>query len=177
MYTEHMETTTLCYLRREGKILLLYRDRKKNDLNEGFWIAPGGHLEDGETPLECIKREFREESGLTLRDPVLRGIVSFIFNGKETELTFLYTASSAEGELRPCEEGELVWVPEPEIPELSLWEGDRIFLPRLFSEDESFFALKLEYAGRRLVRSEWETGNSGGRAPYPGPSDTSKNRP
>jgi len=169
MYAEFMEITTLCYLEQDGKWLLLYRDRKKNDLNEGFWIAPGGHVEDGESPEDCVRREFLEETGLTLTDPVLRGLVSFIFNGTSTELTFLFTASGAEGVLQPCEEGELAWIPQEEIPSLSLWEGDRIFLPRLLGGSRSFFSLRLEYEGRTLVRSEWESGADPEVSPVPSP--------
>jgi len=151
-----METTTLCYLRQGSRWLLLYRNKKKEDPNAGYWIAPGGHVEEGESPLDCVRREFREETGLHLPRPTLRGLVSFIFNGQATELTFLYTADEAEGDLRPCEEGELAWVEAADIPALPLWEGDRIFLPRLLSEDGDFFALKLEYQGRTLTRAVWE---------------------
>lgn len=171
LYAEAMEITTLCYLRREGRYLLLYRDRKPDDLNAGFWIAPGGHLEDGESPLDCILREYREESGLTLLDPVLRGIVSFLFNGKETELTFLYTAEQAQGTLRACEEGELAWIDGSEIPGLSLWDGDRIFLPRLFSGNLDFFSLRLEYTGRELRSAVWEAGEDPDCPPFPRPAD------
>ena len=82
-----MEITTLCYMEKDGKYLMLHRDAKKNDINEGKWIAPGGHCENGESPDDCVKREVTEETGLTLKSCRFRGIVTFILRllvAKET---------------------------------------------------------------------------------------------
>ena len=62
----------------------------------------------------------------------------------------LFTSDSYIGELIDCDEGELEWVPKDKVPELPIWEGDRIFL-RLLAEDFPFFSLKLAYEGDRLV--------------------------
>jgi len=144
-----VKNTTLCYLRRDGKWLLLYRNKKPQDINRGKWIGVGGHQEEAETPLECVRREVLEETGLTVQ-PRLRGLVTFISDEWETEECFLYTAESFTGELQPCPEGELAWVPEEEILSLALWEGDRVFLPLLI-RDAPFFYLKLRYEGEHVA--------------------------
>ena len=139
-----MKNTTLCYVEKDGKYLMLHRVKKENDLNEGKWIGVGGKFEEGESPEECLLREVREETGLTLTDYRLRGIVTFLSQRWETEYMFLYTATSFTGELTDCDEGVLAWVKKEEVLSLSLWEGDRIFLD-LLRQDGPFFSLKLAY--------------------------------
>ncbi len=129
---------------------MLYRNKKEKDENAGKWIGVGGKLEEGESPEDCLLREVREETGLTLLRRQFRGIVTFVSDEWGTEQMFLYTADGFEGKLKECEEGELRWIPEEKIPELSLWEGDRIFLRKLFDTEEVFF-LKLIYSGDRLT--------------------------
>ncbi len=141
--------TTLCYIEKDGRVLMLHRDRKKNDINEDKWIGVGGHFEDGESPEDCLLREVKEETGLRLTSYHFRGIVTFI-SGDMTEYMVLYTADGFEGEMIPCIEGDLKWVERSEIMRLNLWEGDRIFL-RLLAEDGGFFSLKLTYDGDDLT--------------------------
>lgn len=142
--------TTLCYVEKDGKYLMLHRVRKKNDVNKDKWIGIGGHVEEGESPEECLLREAREETGLNLTSWRFRGIVTFIAEGWPSEYMCLYTADSFCGELKDCDEGTLEWVPKESLSELNLWEGDRIFL-RLIAEDAPFFSLKLVYRGDELV--------------------------
>ncbi|MCC8138138.1 MAG: 8-oxo-dGTP diphosphatase [Clostridiales bacterium] len=132
-----MKNTTLCYIERDGAYLMLHRVTKKHDINHGKWIGVGGKFEPGETPEECLLREVKEETGLTLPDYRLRGIITFVQDG-ETEYMFLYTAHSFEGELISCNEGELAWIPKQDILNLELWEGDREFL-RLLDSESGFF--------------------------------------
>ena len=139
-----MKNTTLCYLEKDGKYLMLFRDRKKNDENAGKWIGVGGKFENGESPDECLLREVFEETGLKLKEYRLRGIVSFVSDIYETEYMFLYTSGSFEGTLTECSEGRLEWIDKKSVPELPLWEGDRIFL-NLIRDDKDFFSLKLVY--------------------------------
>ena len=140
-----MFLSTLCYIRKEGKTLLLHRVKKNHDLNEGKWIGIGGKFEAGESPEDCLLREVKEETGLTLTRFCFRGIVTFANDTwPETEYMHLFTADAFEGELQECDEGVLRWVPEEEIPALPQWEGDRIFF-RLIRENEPFFSLKLNY--------------------------------
>lgn len=141
--------TVLCYIERDGQYLMLYRNRKKNDLNGGKWIGVGGKTEPGEAPEDALLREVKEETGLTLTRYRRRGLVTFV-SGDLTEYMFLFTADGFEGNLCPCDEGELRWVDISRVSSLPLWEGDRQFLP-LLAADEPYFSLKLEYDGDRLV--------------------------
>lgn len=132
---------------------MMHRVRKDKDENAGKWIGIGGHLEENESPEECIRRECREETGLELQDLRLRGILTFILPAWGNELTFLYTArTDGEPDREVCDEGVLQWVPIKEVNGLSLWDGDRIFLPMLCSQSD-FFSLKLIYdsEGRLLT--------------------------
>ena len=152
-----MRLTTLCYAENDGRWLMMHRVKKNEDENAGKWIGPGGHLLENETPEECVRREFREEAGLELRDLKLRGIITFILPDWGNELTFLYTAHTDRTECRDCEEGILRWVPIEEIMDLPLWEGDRIFLPLLRAEGPCF-SLTLNYApGGALLDYHLET--------------------
>ena len=145
-----MKKTTLIYIEKDDKYLMLHRIKKENDLNHEKWIGVGGKFEIGETPEECLLREVKEETGLTLTDYKYRGIVTFISNEWGSEYMHLFTATGFTGEMITCDEGELVWVPKNEIENLSIWEGDKIFF-RLLEECEGFFSLKLRYEGDVLV--------------------------
>lgn len=144
--------TTLCYLERDGAYLMMHRVTKKNDVNHDKWIGIGGHFEEGESPEECLLRETREETGLTLTDVRFRGIVTFTQEGYGTEYMCLYTADGFEGRMHESTEGILEWVPKEKLTELNLWEGDRIFL-KLLKEEAPFFSLKLTYQGDVLTEA------------------------
>lgn len=141
--------TTLCYIEKDDQYLMLHRIRKKNDVNEGKWIGIGGHFEKNESPEECLLREAKEETGLTLTSWKFRGIVTFIAEGWPPEYMCLYTADGFEGTLLPCDEGTLEWVPKKDLLKLNLWEGDKIFL-KLMADGAPFFSLKLMYQGDQL---------------------------
>lgn len=140
------ELSTLCYIEKDGKYLMLHRNVKKNDVNEGKWIGVGGHFEQDESPEECLLREVKEETGYTLTSYQYRAMVTFVSGTGVTEYMSLFTADGFEGQPIPCNEGELEWVEISRIGQLNLWEGDRIFL-RLLQERETFFSLKLVYDG------------------------------
>ncbi|MCR4605120.1 MAG: 8-oxo-dGTP diphosphatase [Eubacterium sp.] len=144
--------TTLCYIEKDNKYLMLHRVKKDVDINHGKWIGVGGHFLKNESPEECLLREVKEETGLTLTSYKMRGIITFISDEWETEYMFLYTADDFTGELSECDEGELKWVDKDKLMELNLWEGDRIFLKWLL-EGKEFFSLKLVYEGNKLVSS------------------------
>ncbi len=146
-----MLQTSLCYLIRDGKALMLHRVKKKDDVNHDKWIGIGGKFERGESPEECMLREFREETGLTLTAWAYRGIVTFV-SEDWCEYMHLFTATACEGEMRDCDEGTLEWVEWDRIGALPIWEGDRVFL-QLLRERETFFSLKLVYEGETLVRA------------------------
>lgn len=138
--------STLCYIEREGKYLMLHRTVKKNDVNQDKWIGVGGHFEADESPEECLLREVREETGYTLTSYRYRGIVTFVSGNGVTEYMSLFTADGFEGEPIPCDEGELAWVGIEDVWKLNIWEGDKIFF-RLMDEQKEFFSLKLVYDG------------------------------
>lgn len=144
--------TTLCYIEKDNKYLMLHRTKKENDLNEGKWIGVGGKFEKDETPEECLLREVKEETGLILTKYRLRAVITFISNQWQTEYMYLFTANAFTGELMNCDEGELEWVDRDNILKLNIWEGDKIFLKKMIEED-NFFTLKVVYEGDELVES------------------------
>lgn len=145
--------TTLCYIEKDGKYLMLHRVKKEVDENKDKWIGVGGKFEPGETPEECLLREVKEETGLTLKTYQFRGIVTFLSDEWGTEYMHLFTATEYSGEMKECDEGELVWVDKSEIESLKLWEGDKIFF-RLMEESKDFFTLQLRYEGENLVETK-----------------------
>ena len=148
------ELTTLCYLVKDGKYLMMHRVKKEKDINKDKWIGVGGHFEYGESPDECLIREVMEETGLTLLDYKARGIVTFVYGEDVVEYMHLYTSDKFEGDLIECDEGELVWIPIDEVQNLPIWEGDKVFF-RLLDENREFFSLKLVYdLSDNLVKTE-----------------------
>ena len=148
-----MRNTTLCYIEQVRKYLMLHRVKKEVDENKDKWIGIGGKFEEGESPEDCLLREVREETGLSLTSWRYRGIVTFVSDEWGTEYMHLFTADRWEGELRrDCDEGELEWIDRRKLLSLPIWEGDKIFL-RLLEEDTPFFSLKLRYVGDRLAQA------------------------
>ena len=174
-----MRNTTLCYIEKNGAYLMLLRNKKKVDENAGKWIGVGGKFEEGESPEQCVEREVYEETGLRLTDYCFRGIVTFVSDEWGCEYMHLFTATGFEDPnhdaseyqsfekvpndlcdgmiltmpVPECEEGELRWIAKEEIMDLNLWEGDRPFLS-LMMESDSFFTMRLQYEGDKLVRIE-----------------------
>ena len=144
-----MINSTLCYIKHDGKYLMLHRVKKENDANKDIWIGIGGKFEDKESPEDCILRETKEETGLTLTSYKYRGIVTFVSDRWETEYMHLFTADSFEGELIECDEGELEWIIPEKLDSIPKWEGDKIFLD-LLQKEVPFFSLKLRYEGENL---------------------------
>ncbi len=146
-----MVNTTLCYIENPaGEYLMLHRVKKKNDLNQDKWIGVGGKFEDGESPEECLLREVKEETGLTLTAYQYRGIVTFVSDRWGTEYMHLFTATGYTGSIIDCNEGVLEWLHKDALAALPQWAGDKIFL-RLIHDDHPFFSLKLRYEGETLA--------------------------
>ena len=135
--------STLCYIEKDNKYLMLHRIKKKNDVNEGKWIGVGGHFEADESPEECVLREVKEETGYTLTSYRFCGVVS---GDGVTEYMSLFHADGFEGEQIACDEGVLEWVDINKIQDLNLWRGDKIFL-NLLADKVPVFSLKLVYDG------------------------------
>ncbi len=139
-----MKLATLCYVTKENKTLMLYRNKKQNDYHEGKWNGLGGKFEIGETPEECAVREIKEEAGLTVKSLKLKGFITFpLFDGKEDWYVFLFVIDKFDGDLIDSPEGKLEWIDNNKLLELNLWDGDKIFIPWLFQE--KFFSAKFNY--------------------------------
>lgn len=145
--------TTLCYLENNGSYLMLYRDKKKNDLNEGKWIGVGGHVEKGESVTMCLKREVKEETGLILKKYTYKGTIDFLNDNYPPERMYLYWSNSFTGDLIECDEGELKWIKKSDLGSLPLWDGDRVFLP-LVDSKQGVFSLTLLYKNGVYVGSK-----------------------
>ena len=133
---------------------MLHRVKKQNDINQGKWIGGGGHAEGIDSPEECLVREVKEETGLTLLSYKFRGLVTFISSECDPELMCVFTADEYVGELIECNEGDLSWVDKSIVPTLPTWEGDKVFLELLLSGDERFFSVKLQYEGEKLINKQ-----------------------
>ena len=145
-----MKQTTLCYIERDGQYLMLHRVKKEQDENRDKWIGIGGKFEDRESPEDCLLREVREETGLTLNSWRYCGIITFVSDRWPTEYMHLFHTEDFCGELIDCDEGVLTWIGKEELLKLPMWEGDRIFL-KLMDQRVPFFSLKLVYEGETLV--------------------------
>ena len=147
-------STTLCYLERDNAYLMLHRVKKQDDYNHDKWVGVGGKFERFESPEECLVREVREETGLTLTRYRARGLLTFVL-GNMTEFIHLFTADGWEGEMLRgdvCREGVLEWVPKEKVDQLPIWEGDKLFF-RLLQEEHPYFSLKLVYDGDTLTEA------------------------
>jgi len=145
-----MKVATLCYVRTNGKTLMIHRIKRDHDMHKGKWNGLGGKLEPGETPEECVIREVREECGLTVKNPFLKGFLTFpAFDGFDDWYVFVFVATEFEGVQTDTEEGELEWIEDSKLVTLNLWEGDRIFLNWL--DQKGFFSAKFVYENGRLL--------------------------
>jgi 8-oxo-dGTP diphosphatase len=145
-----MKLATLCYLRRAGKTLMVYRNKKPNDMHKGKWNGLGGKLEPGESPEECAVREIFEESGLHVNALILKGFLTFPgFSNDEDWYAFVYLITDFSGSLIDSPEGDLRWVKNDLLLDLTLWEGDRIFLPML--NKHGIFSGKFSYKDGKLI--------------------------
>lgn len=148
-----MILSTICYIEKEGKYLMLHRTKKEHDINKEKWLGIGGKLEEKESPEECIIREVKEETGLSLKKYELRCLLTFTSTCYETEYIYVFTSNDFEGELIECNEGDLQWIEKEKIMDLNLWEGDKLFIKKI-QKDNSFFTMKFEYDGDKLLSYE-----------------------
>ena len=145
-----MDETVLCYIRRNNQLLMLYRNKEKDDINKGKWVGVGGHIEKGESQEDALKREVLEETGLIVGDFVYRGELTFV-NDDYQEIMYLYLVTGFSGNMIDCDEGELHWVDISKVMDLNLWEGDRVFLPLLLETNE-FIKMTLIYKNDKLMK-------------------------
>lgn len=149
-----MKQTTLCYLERGNEYLMLHRIKKENDASHDKWIGVGGKCEGDESPDECMIREVKEETGLDVLHWKYRGIVTFVSDIWPCEYMHLFTCDQWKGKQITCNEGDLEWIDKKSLFDLTLWEGDKIFLKLLMNPNQPFFSLKLVYQGDELVSAK-----------------------
>lgn len=154
-----MKKTTLCYIEKDNNYLMLHRTKKVGDCNHDKWIGIGGKIEEGETPTECILREAYEETGLTLNTVTFRGVVYFRNDFYPDEDMYLFTSSDFSGTIKECDEGDLEWIDKDDLYNLTLWEGDKIFLDAL-RRDNRTFELTLNYSKDKLISHEIKYGDA-----------------
>jgi len=147
-----MILATLCYIKQDSHTLMVYRNKKPNDMHVGKWNGLGGKFEPGESPEECVIREVWEEAGLQIREPKLHGLLIFPDFKGDDWYVFVFTASDFEGELIDSPEGKLEWIPDEKLTSLNLWESDKIFFS--WMEDEKFFSAKFIYEGNQMQSYE-----------------------
>ncbi len=145
-----MKLATLCYLRENGKTLMLHRIKKENDMHQGKWNGLGGKFLPGESPEECARREIKEECGLEVGQLKLKGFIVFpMFDGSDDWYVFIFVGENITGKQIVSNEGTLKWIRDDELYELPLWEGDKIFLRWL--DENRFFSAKFIYKEGRLI--------------------------
>lgn len=123
-----MILTTLAYLEQDDHYLMLYRNKKENDINEGKYVGIGGKMEGDESPREGCIREIKEETNLDAHQLTYQGMITFVNDICETELIFIYVVTEFSGTIHECDEGELRWIAKDKVLDLNLWAGDRYFL-------------------------------------------------
>lgn len=145
-----MKVATLCYVRQNGRTLMIHRVKKANDMHQGKWNGLGGKLIGGETPEECAIREIEEESGLHVGRLMLKGLLTFPqFANDEDWYAFVFVAEQPTGDLIESPEGDLAWIDDLDLLKLNLWEGDRVFIPWL--DQAGFFSAKFNYKNGRYM--------------------------
>ncbi|MCL1862438.1 MAG: 8-oxo-dGTP diphosphatase [Defluviitaleaceae bacterium] len=145
-----MLLATLCYIEKQDKYLMLHRTKKENDIHEGLYVGLGGKFEAGESPEDCVIREVFEESGLRIKNPKLRGFMTFPnFGNGDDWYVFLFTATEFNGHIKHCNEGDLVWIKKNELSNLPMHEGDRYFLDWI-EKNNGVFSAKFIYENGAL---------------------------
>ena len=145
------EKTTLAYIESEGCYLLLYRNKKKNDENQGKWVGIGGHLEDGENYIQAMKREIYEETGLEVTSYRYYGSVDFLNMDHPGQRMYLFKVTGFSGQIKECNEGELAWIDKKKMLDLPMWEGDKLFLDLLDDPKPETFRLLIYYGEDGLL--------------------------
>ena len=118
--------STACYLKKDNKVLMIKFSKKWGQV----YAPPGGKFERGESPLDCILREYYEETGLTLINPKLQGI-SYWHDNYEG-IIFIFVAEKFEGQIKESEEGKLEWIEIENLERINQFEQNEKFTPYLF---------------------------------------------
>lgn len=148
--------TSMIYCTKGESLLLLKRIKPPL---EGYWVAPGGKLEAGESPHQAAVREFCEETGLHAHDARLCGIVRETSPVPDWQwLIFMYRVTEFSGELlTDPPEGELRWVPLDHLSTTKLPEADVIFTPHVLAERDDVYEAVFHYDENKDLQSYWHS--------------------
>ena len=137
--TEKIELTALCLVHNEDAYLL--QNRVKEDW-KGYTL-PGGHIETGESIVDAVVREIKEETGLTILNPRLCGVKQFpIKDGRY--IVFLFRANEYEGELISSEEGDMHWIKKEELSSVNLVSDFNMLLQVILDDSLNEFQYIIE---------------------------------
>lgn len=150
-----MREATLCHPLRESQLLLI---RKQRGPGAGNLVAPGGKIQDGETPRECAIRETREEVGLQVRELDKRGELRFVFGEDPFMFVHVFVTRSFDG--RPTESPEAIpcWYDTADLPYDEMWDDDRYWLPTLLEGDHFRGAFYFDADGEDVLDYDIQTG-------------------
>ncbi|WP_277287365.1 NUDIX hydrolase [Sneathia sanguinegens] len=148
---------TVCYIEKDDEVLMLYRNKKKNDINKGKWLGVGGHIEEGESPYECVVREIKEETGLEVKKVSARGFITFIYDGN-VDYIHVFSTTEFSGKLIECDEGDLEWIKREDILNLNIWESDRYLLSKIVNKEYDYFMITSKFKNMKLIEQKIELG-------------------
>jgi len=122
---------------------------KANSINFGFWNGLGGKVDANESPEECVIREVYEESGLKIKDPTLKGIITYPDNNGtgDTWYVIVYVAKKFSGKLQLSPEGDLKWISTKDLGKLKVHQSDQYFFKWL--NKKKVFSAKFLYSGKK----------------------------
>ena len=124
---------SLCYLVSDGQVMLMQR---RNPPHVGLWSPPGGKMNPCESPLDCVRREYFEETGLKLLKPELRAVTTVLHAGMGMHwLLFIYLAKAYSGELIPSDEGDIQWVALDQLDQYPRPAADIQMLQHVLCDD------------------------------------------
>ena len=130
---EPSERCVLTYVTDGDNVLLIL---KKRGLGDGYYNAPGGHIELEETSTEAAIRETKEETGLTVSDLKERGTLRFQFKDGMRMVCYVFTTSVWEGDLKECDEAKPFWADKNNLDYDMMWKDDKLWLPLLLDGKE-----------------------------------------
>ncbi len=149
---------TLMFIVKDGKVLLI---EKLRGIGMGKINGPGGKIDPGETPEQCVVRECQEELHITPINPVKMGELWFSMSDIPDIHCHVFTASEYSGVPTQTEEAIPMWFPIQEIPWERMWEDDQHWLPQML-EGQKFLG-KFIFDGEKMLWKEVVFGESAER--------------
>lgn len=120
---------TCALIAQEGKYLLTQRPLDKH--NGGRWEFPGGKIDVGEDPQDCLIREVREELGIKISIDEIFGCSSMVYDNERHVLLLCYQSNYVSGDIVFHEVADIAWVTPEEMEEYDITEADLLFVEKL----------------------------------------------